>query len=66
MKKKRKRTGLGRPALPPEKKKVAATMLLSPDVLAYLRDCDVSMPTVVESAIRRSKAFREWKKENGE
>lgn len=40
--------------------KVTTSMALTPDVKEYLDQCEQSQSEAVESAIRRTKAFRDW------
>ena len=54
-----KREGAGRPLLRGERKETTS-MRLTPTVLAFLRESGESSAEVVESAVRRSVAFREW------
>jgi predicted transcriptional regulator len=55
-----KRKGAGRKASRGEAK-VTTSIGVTPEVKRYLDQCEESQSEVVEDAIRRSKAFREWK-----
>ena len=52
---------LGRPPKAEQDKKRASTFTLAADVLAFLATTDNKSQTI-ETAIRRSKAFRNWLK----
>lgn len=54
-----KREGAGRKPSPDSK--VAITKKLDREIVAYLQSCD-NATAVIEEAIRRSKAFKEWQK----
>lgn len=58
------RPGSGRPKMAPGMKKRTVSMRLSPEILRFLnRDESTSTGQQIESAIRATKAFREWQKE---
>jgi hypothetical protein len=59
-----KREGAGRKASRGEAK-VVTTINVTPELKAYLSQCEQSQSEVVEDAIRRTKAFREWKAKSG-
>lgn len=54
-----KREGAGRPAPRGERKKTGS-MRLTPTLWEYLAAQESSAADVIEDAIRRTKAFREW------
>lgn len=56
-----KREGAGRKAIRGERKEVASVRL-TPTLRAFLDDQAGSMSDVIEDAIRRTKAFRDWEK----
>jgi hypothetical protein len=59
-----KRKGAGRKPGPQGTVKVPYAMKLKPEVVEYLRQCENATATV-ESVLKRSKAFREWKAKSG-
>lgn len=58
-----KRKGAGRKPSP-ERAKVPYGTKLEFEVVEYLRQCDNAAKTL-EDAVKRSKAFKEWKAKNG-
>lgn len=54
-----KRKGAGRKPAPEGVAKIAYGTKLDPVVIEYLRQCDNAASTI-ESAIKRSKTFRDW------
>ena len=59
-----KRKGAGRKPAPDGTAKVPYGTKLDPVVVEYLRQCENAAKTL-ETAIKRSKAFREWKAKSG-
>ena len=59
-----KRKGAGRKPAPVGTVKVPYAMKLEPELVEYLRQCENATATV-ETALKRSKAFREWKAKSG-
>lgn len=59
-----KREGAGLAASRGEAK-VVTTINVMPELKAYLSQCEQLQSEVVEDAIRRTKAFREWKAKSG-
>jgi len=59
-----KREGAGRKASRGEAK-VTTSIGVTPEVKRYLDQCEESQSDVIEDAIRRTKAFREWKAKSG-
>ena len=55
-----KRDGAGRKASRGEAK-VTTSIGVTPEVKRYLDQCEQSQSDVIEDAIRRTKAFRDWK-----
>lgn len=55
-----KRKGAGRKPAPAGTIKVPRAMKIDPQIDEYLRQCE-NATEAIETAIRRSKAFREWK-----
>jgi len=55
-----KREGAGRKVSRGEVK-VTTSVGVTPEVKRYIDQCEQSQSVVVEDAIRRTKAFREWK-----
>ena len=58
-----KRKGAGRPARPDERK-IPLAVKLAVDLMEYLASCENKTATI-EEALRRSKGFREWRKNVG-
>lgn len=58
-----KREGAGRKARPDERK-VPLAIKLAVELSEYLATCESKTGTI-EDALRRSRAFREWKKTRG-
>lgn len=56
-----KRPGAGRPATRGERKE-SVTLRVTPTLRAFLEEQPESMSDVIEDAMRRTKAFREWEK----
>lgn len=56
-----KRKGAGRPAPRGERKEVTS-IRITPTLRAFLEEQPESMSDVIEDAMRRTKAFREWEK----
>lgn len=54
------RKGAGRPKGEP---KQSTGIKLSPEVLRYLRENGISVGEFVEDAVRRTKAFKDWLKQ---
>jgi len=59
-----KRKGAGRKPAPQGTVKVPYSMKLEPELVEYLRQCENATATM-ETALKRSKAFREWKAKSG-
>ena len=59
-----KRKGAGRKPAPAGTVKVPYSMKLKPGLVEYLRQCENATATI-ETALKRSKAFREWKAKSG-
>lgn len=59
-----KRKGAGRKPAPEGTAKVPYGTKLDPVVVEYLRQCDNAAGTI-EDTIRRSKQFRDWKRQAG-
>jgi hypothetical protein len=59
-----KRKGAGRKASRGEAK-LTTSIGVTPEVKRYLDQCEESQSDVIEDAIRRTKAFREWKAKSG-
>jgi hypothetical protein len=59
-----KRQGAGRKASRGEAK-IVTTINVTPELKLYLSQCEQSQSEVVEDAIRRTKAFRDWKAKSG-
>jgi hypothetical protein len=57
------RPGAGPKPLPPELKRKPYALRLSPDIFAFLKS-QASATAAIETTIRRSKAFRDWLKNN--
>lgn len=57
-----KRIGAGRPPLPEGEKKIPITIKVSPMIRGYLKQRQAT--ETIETAITRSKDFRQWKEEN--
>lgn len=49
-----------------EAAKESTGIRLSPEVLRYLRENGVSVGEFVEATVRRTKAFKEWLKQQGD
>ena len=58
-----KRQGAGRKPAPAGTAKVPMTIKVEPELREYLRSCDNATETI-ETAIKRSKAFRDWKRDS--
>jgi len=56
-----KRPGAGRKPAPEGTQKVPYTTKLTPEVVAFLRQCDNAAETIDET-LRRSKTFKDWVK----
>jgi len=56
-----KREGAGRKPAPVGTTKEAYSTKLTPEVIAFLRQCENAAETI-DDTLRRSKAFREWSK----
>lgn len=56
------RPNSGRP--PKDNARVPAPMRLLPDTVAFLKQSGQTLAEATESIVRKSKAFREWKKTN--
>lgn len=56
-----KRKGAGRKPAPDGTCKVPMTIKVEPELREYLRQC-MNATAVIESALKRSKGFRDWKK----
>jgi hypothetical protein len=59
-----KRDGAGRKPAPEGTAKVPMTIKVEPELREYLRACANATATI-EDALKRSKAFREWKAKSG-
>lgn len=59
-----KRKGAGRKPAPAGTTKIPMTIKVEPALREYLRQCD-NATEAIETAIKRSKAFREWKAKSG-
>jgi len=59
-----KRKGAGRKPAPAGTVKIVYGTKLPPEVIKYLRQCE-NAAKAVETAIKRSKAYREWKRQSG-
>jgi hypothetical protein len=59
-----KREGAGRKASRGEAK-IVTTINVTPELKQYLSQCEQSQSEVIEDAMRRTKAFREWKAKSG-
>jgi hypothetical protein len=59
-----KRKGAGRKPAPDGTAKIAYGTKLDPVVVDYLRECDNAAETI-ETAIKRSKDFRDWRRTEG-
>ncbi len=59
-----KRKGAGRKPAPAGTAKVPRAVKLDPQVDEYLRQCE-NATEAIETAVKRSKAFREWKAKSG-
>ena len=57
-----KRIGAGRPPIPEEEKKIPMTIKVAPIIRRYLRQRQAT--ETIETAITRSKDFKQWKNEN--
>ena len=57
-----KRKGAGRKPAPVGTAKVPYATKLEPQVVEYLRQCENAAETL-ETALKRSKAFREWRQD---
>lgn len=55
-----KRKGAGRKPAPEGTQKIPMTIKVEPELREYLRQCENATDTI-ETALRRSKAFRDWK-----
>jgi len=55
-----RRPGSGRP--PKDNARIPAPMRLLPDTVAFLRDSGQTLAEATEAIVRKSKAFREWKR----
>jgi len=58
------RKGAGRKPAPDGTAKIAYGTKLDPVVIEYLRQCSNAAETI-ETTIRRSKGFREWRRSEG-
>ena len=58
-----KRKGAGRKPAPAGTAKVPMTIKVEPELREYLRSCD-NATEAIETALKRSKAFRDWKRES--
>jgi hypothetical protein len=56
-----KRDGAGRKPAPEGTQKVAKTFKLSPEIVEYLSTLD-NATAAIETALIKSKGFREWRK----
>ena len=59
-----KRKGAGRKPAPEGTVKVPYGTKLDPKVVEYLRQCENAAETL-ETAVKRSRAFRDWKAKSG-
>lgn len=58
-----KRKGAGRKPAPAGTKKVPMTIKVEPELREYFRQCD-NATEAIETALKRSKAFRDWKRDS--
>ena len=59
-----KRKGAGRKPAPAGTAKVPMTIKVEPELREYLSQCE-NATAAIETALKRSKAFREWKAKSG-
>lgn len=57
-----KRKGAGRKPAPEGTAKVPITIKVEPKLREYLRQCE-NATEAIETALKRSKAFRDWKRD---
>jgi len=58
-----KRKGAGRKPAPDGTAKVPMTIKVEPELREYLRACE-NATEAIETALKRSKAFRDWKRDS--
>ena len=57
------RKGAGRKPSPEGTVKVPMTIKVEPELREYLRQCE-NATEAIETAVKRSKAFRDWKRDS--
>lgn len=58
-----KRKGAGRKPAPKGTAKVPITIKVEPELREYLRSCE-NATEAIETALKRSKSFREWERDS--
>ena len=58
-----KRKGAGRKPAPEGTQKIPMTIKVEPELRKYLQQCE-NATEAIETALKRSKSFREWKRDS--